>query len=71
MMIFMVDSGAEDKDTGFTCKYEAHSNSSMKITGTYNEGMTKEKIEPTIKGTFGGRWEYFQNGRYSYIAYTD
>lgn len=48
-----------------------HSNSSQKVTGTYVEGVTREEVEDLVKGSFGGRFEKFGDGKYVYIAYTD
>lgn len=48
-----------------------HSNSSMVKEGVYPEGTTQAAVLEKVKGTFGGRFEYFGNGRFKYIAYTD
>lgn len=48
-----------------------HSNSSQKYIGTYSEGTTREEIERQVRGTFGGRFEQFGDGTFTYIAYTD
>lgn len=48
-----------------------HSNSSMIKEGVYPETMTREEVEREVKGTFGGRFEYFNGGRFKYVAYTD
>ena len=39
--------------------------------GVYPEGMTKEQVREKVKGSFGGRFESFGNGKFKYIAYTD
>lgn len=49
----------------------SHSNSSMIKEGVYPEEMTQSEVEMRVKGTFGGRFEYFRNGKFKYIAYTD
>lgn len=49
----------------------SHSNSSMKKVGVYPEGTTRTQVEALVKGTFGGRFESFGDGKFSYIAYTD
>lgn len=49
----------------------SHSNSSMKKVGVYPEGTTREEVAAVVKGTFGGRFESFGGGKFSYIAYTD
>lgn len=48
-----------------------HSNSSQLCRGVYPEGMTKEQIEPHVKGSFGGRFTAFGGGKFEYVAYTD
>lgn len=50
---------------------EMHSSSSMKRTGVYPPGTTREEVEKRVKGTFGGRFQHFGGGRFAYIAYTD
>lgn len=50
---------------------KAHSSSSMIKEGTYPLKMSKEEVESEVRGTFGGRFEYFGNGKFKYIAYTD
>lgn len=49
----------------------SHSNSSMLMEGVYPEGMTREQVEEKVRGTFGGRFQSFGSGKFSYIAYTD
>jgi len=48
-----------------------HSNSSQKCEGVYPPGTTREEVLARVKGTFGGRFESFGGGKFSYIAYTD
>lgn len=48
-----------------------HSNSSMITEGVYPEGTTMKQVLEKVEGTFGGRFEYFENGKFKYIAYTD
>lgn len=48
-----------------------HSNSSQKVAGVYPPGTTRTDVEQRVKGTFGGRFESFGDGKFSYIAYTD
>ena len=50
---------------------KSHTNSSMIKEGVYPDGMPREEVESRVKGTFGGRFEYFENGRFKYVAYTD
>lgn len=48
-----------------------HSNASMIKEGVYPPHMTIRQVEEKVRGTFGGRFEYFRNGKFKYIAYTD
>jgi hypothetical protein len=50
---------------------KSHSNSSMIKEGIYPEGTTREEVEKLVRGTFGGGFAYFGNGKFKYIAYTD
>lgn len=50
---------------------KGHSNSSMIKEGVYPEGMDRDQVEKAVRGTFGGRFEYFREGKFKYIAYTD
>jgi len=48
-----------------------HTNSSMICYGVYPDGTTMDQVEDVVKGTFGGRFEFFGNGLFEYVAYTD
>ena len=48
-----------------------HTHFSMIQEGVYPEGMPRSEVEAVVKGTFGGRFEYFGGGKFKYIAYTD
>lgn len=50
---------------------KSHSNASMIKEGVYPEGMTRAEVEARVRGTFGGRFDHFGNGRFKYVAYTD
>ncbi|MDV4277996.1 hypothetical protein MSG94_06475 [Acinetobacter baumannii] len=50
---------------------ESHSNSSMKKIGAYPRGMSKDQLKKEVDGTFGGRFEWVTENRFSFIAYTD
>jgi hypothetical protein len=50
---------------------KSHTNSSMIKEGVYPEGMTSGQVEQQVRGTFGGRFAAFDNGKFKYIAYTD
>lgn len=52
-------------------RIEMHSNASQLCIGVYPEGTTMKEVEAHVKGTFGGRFKSFGNGRFEYIAYTD
>jgi hypothetical protein len=49
----------------------SHTNSSQICEGVYPEGTTREEVLARVIGTFGGRFEYFKDGKFRYIAYTD
>jgi len=52
----------------------SHSNSSMKVKGVFPKGSeTRKSISENkdVQGTFGGRFEYFTEHSFIYIAYTD
>lgn len=57
--------------TKFDYHNKAYTHSAMIKEGVYPEGMTLEQVLAEVKGTFGGRFEYFANGRFKYVAYTD
>ncbi|OSN39527.1 hypothetical protein [Pseudomonas syringae] len=48
-----------------------HSSSSMIKEGVYPQNLSREEVEKEVCGTFGGRFEYFHDGKFKYIAYTD
>jgi hypothetical protein len=50
---------------------QSHSSCSMIKEGVYPEGTTGEEVEKLVRGTFGGKFEYFGGGKFKYIAYTD
>lgn len=50
---------------------KSHTNFSMIRQGVYPEGTEIKDVLSLVKGTFGGRFEYFQNGKFKYIAYTN
>ncbi len=52
-------------------RIKSHSYCSQICEGVYPEGTTQDEVEGKVKGTFGGRFEQFGNGRFKYIAYTD
>lgn len=50
---------------------KVHTNSSQICEGVYPEGTQQSEVLALVKGTFGGRFEYFKDGKFKYIAYTD
>ena len=52
-------------------RIKMHTASSQICEGVYPEGVTRDEVENVVRGTFGGRFEYFGNGKFKYIAYTD
>ena len=52
-------------------RIEEHSSASQRCIGVYPPGATQKDVEAVVKGTFGGRFEKFENGHFDYIAYTD
>lgn len=70
-------SGATDRrkrvldPTKIDYRIEGHSNFSQKVIGVYPEGTSSNEVEARVKGTFGGRFERFGGGHFTYIAYTD
>jgi hypothetical protein len=54
--------------------HQGHTHFSQKLIGVFPpNSITGSEIEEKVKGTFGGRFEYFnkEHGKFSYIAYTD
>lgn len=52
-------------------RIKGHTAASQICEGVYPEGTTRDEVENVVRGTFGGRFEYFSNGKFKYIAYTD
>ena len=50
---------------------KSHTHFSMIKEGVYPEGTSQEEVREKVNGTFGGEFEYFGNGRFKFIAYTD
>ena len=48
-----------------------HTHFTMICEGVYPPGATREEVAKACQGTFGGRFTYFENGKFHYIAYTD
>jgi hypothetical protein len=50
---------------------ESHTHFSMIKIGVYPEGVTMDQVLENVRGTFGGRFQHFGDGRFRYVAYTD
>jgi len=50
---------------------EEHTHFTMKVRGVYPDGMSREDVYEKVKGSFGGRFEFFDNNKFKFIAYTD
>jgi hypothetical protein len=50
---------------------KSHTHFSQICEGVYPLNATREDVLNKVKGTFGGRFEYFSEGKFKYIAYTD
>ena len=54
---------------------KSHTNSSMIKEGVYpqsgDHSADYQAVLALVKGTFGGRFDHFGNGRFKYVAYTD
>lgn len=48
-----------------------HTHMTQKCIGVYPEGTLKSDIVEKVKGSFGGRFQQFGGGKFTYIAYTD
>lgn len=48
-----------------------HTSSTMIREGVYPVGITSAEVEKVVRGTFGGRFVSFGDGKFKYIAYTD
>lgn len=75
----------ENKETGVWKSFEwrpldptkvdwhskTHTHFTMIKEGVYPPGMSKDEVREIVKGTFGGRFDYFGDGKFKYVAYTD
>lgn len=52
-------------------RLRGHSSSSMLCEGVYPLHLSLAEVESVVRGTFGGRFESFGDGKFKYIAYTD
>jgi hypothetical protein len=51
--------------------YIPHTHFTMIKKGRYPVEMTRPEVEKEVTGTFGGRFNLFQDGHFEYVAYTD
>lgn len=49
----------------------SHSSCSMIKRGVYPEGTDPGEVRKRVDGTFGGRFNYFRDGKFEFVAYTD
>lgn len=59
----------DNSKVDYRCKMHTHA--SMIKEGVYPQGVSREDVEAAVRGSWGGRFEYFGNGKFKYIAYTD
>lgn len=62
-------------NTKVSWRNATHTHFSMIKEGVYpqsgDDAADREMVIREVKGTFGGRFDYFGNGKFKYIAYTD
>lgn len=52
-------------------RVKMHTGFSQICEGVYPKGTTMAEVEKKVRGSFGGRFVEFDNGKFKYIAYTD
>lgn len=52
-------------------RIHSHTHFSQICRGVYPDGTTQDEVLAKVKGTFGGRFNYFKEGKFEYVAYTD
>ena len=57
--------------TKISWRTKMHTHFTQICEGIYPEGATRADVQEKVKGTFGGRFEQFGNGKFKYVAYTD
>lgn len=50
---------------------KSHTHFTQICEGVYPPGTTMDDVLQRVRGTFGGRFEHFANGKFRYVAYTD
>jgi hypothetical protein len=58
-------------NTKIDWRNEHHTHFTMKKVGVYPEGTSIEDVRKAVDGTFGGRFDHFGNGTFTFISYTD
>lgn len=58
-------------NTKIDYRVKMHTGFSQICEGVYPIGTTMKEVEEKVRGSFGGRFEHFGNGKFKYIAYTD
>lgn len=58
-------------NTKIDYRTKMHTASTMIKEGVFPEGTSLEEVLSVVRGTFGGRFVHFGNGKFKYIAYTD
>ncbi len=49
----------------------SHTHFTQICEGVYPEGTTMEDVLKKVNGSFGGRFQHFDDGKFKFIAYTD
>ena len=50
---------------------KSHTHFSMIKEGVYPPGASMSDVKKVVDGTFGGRFDYFSDGKFKFVAYTD
>lgn len=58
-------------NTKIDWRSKGHTHFTMIKEGVYPKDSSMAAVEKEVRGTFGGRFEYFENGKFKYVAYTD
>lgn len=58
-------------NTKIDYRIKAHTASTQICEGVYPIGTSRTDVEKVVHGSFGGRFEYFGDGKFKYVAYTD
>ena len=69
--VFTPQPSRELDETKIDWKSFSHTHFSMIKRGVYPIGTPIEEIRKAVNGTFGGRFNYCDSGKFEFIAYTD